>query len=83
MTAVPLHKGSASAVNDALQLFDLPPTDTFYDGRPDVGIHPHFPRDQPHGICGAGRGCLHRFESQLFYHEAATEETEWHRPGRR
>ena len=28
MTAVPLHKGSASAVNDALQLFDLPPTDT-------------------------------------------------------
>ena len=28
MTAVPLHQGSASAVNDALQLFDLPPTDT-------------------------------------------------------
>ena len=44
---------------------------------------PHFPRDQPHGICGAGRGCLHRFEPQLSYHEAATEETEWHRRGRR
>ena len=28
MTAVALHKGSASADNDALQLFDLPPTDT-------------------------------------------------------
>ena len=28
MTTLALHKGSASAVNDALQLFDLPPTDT-------------------------------------------------------
>ena len=28
MTAVALHKGSASTVNDALQLFDLPPIDT-------------------------------------------------------
>ena len=28
MTALALHKASASAVNDSLQLFDLPPTDT-------------------------------------------------------
>ena len=49
----------------------------------DQASHWYVKWDWEFGICGARCGCLHQFESQLFYHEAASEETEWHQYRRR